>query len=61
MNCFKKQKNNYLYLKSLKNISWALKKERRRNSNDLKLILNDFDNEIKNSEKQLKQFLMRRM
>ena len=51
MNCFKKQKNNYLYLINLKNIFRALQREKNRFSNDLKLVLNDFDNEIKNSEK----------
>ena len=51
MNCFKKQKNNYLYLINLNNIFRALEREKYRDSNDLKLLLNDFDNEIKNSEK----------
>ena len=60
MNCFKKQKNNYLYLKSLKNISGALKMEKERDSNDLKLILNDFDNEIKNSEKAIETIFIKK-
>ena len=52
INCFHKQKNNYLYLKSLKNISDAFQREKLRDSNDLKFVLYDIDKEIKNSEKE---------
>ena len=55
INCFNKQKNNYLYLKSLENISNAYKKEKERDSNNLKFILNDFDKEIENSEKVIEE------
>ena len=52
MNLYNKKKNNFLYLKSLKNIANEYKSEKERDSNDLKFVLNDFDNEIKNSEKE---------
>jgi len=58
MNCFKKQKNNYLYLINLKNIFLALRREKNRDSNDLKLILNDNDKEIENSEKSIKKIFI---
>jgi len=51
MNLYNKKKNNFLYLKSLKNIANEYKMEKERDTNDLKFVLNDFDNEIKNSEK----------
>jgi hypothetical protein len=56
MNCFKKQKNNYLYLVNLKNIFRAFIKEKERDSNDLKFVLNDLDKEIENSEKEIEDF-----
>ena len=42
-----KYQNNYFHLKSLKNISNSLQKEKLRDSNDLKFLFNAFNNEIK--------------
>ena len=48
--------NNYYHLKSLKNISLELKKEKERDSKDLKFLLTCFKNEIGESEKAIKNF-----
>lgn len=50
-NTCQKYQNNYLHLKSLKNIYLSLQKEIIRDSNDLKFLLSAFNNEIKFSEK----------
>jgi Leucine-rich repeat (LRR) protein len=40
----------------LKNVSEAFKKEKERDSNDLKFVLNGLDKEIENSEKEIEEF-----
>ena len=54
MKLYKKKKNNFLYLKSLKNIANEFEREKYRDSNDLKFVLNDFDKEIETSDKEIK-------
>ena len=49
--------NNYYFLKSLKNISNSLEKEKLRDSNDLKFLLAAFNNEIEISDKAIEDFL----
>ena len=51
LNSFDKHKNNYFYLKSLRNIYISLYRENQRDSKDLLFLLNDYENKIKNSEK----------
>lgn len=46
-----KEINNFFYLKSLINIGTAFYREKFRDSNDLKLIFNDYDNEDEKSKK----------
>jgi Leucine-rich repeat (LRR) protein len=57
MNAFDNNVNNYFYLKSLKNIAVALEKEKKRDSNDLIFLLNDFQNELKSSEEAKNKFV----
>ena len=56
INTCEQYNNNYFYLKSLKNISLALKKEKSRDSNDLKFLLTCFKNEIGKSKKAIDNF-----
>ena len=51
-----KYQKNYFHLKSLKNISNSLQKEILRDSNDLKFLLEVFNNEIQFSDKAIKVF-----
>ena len=50
-----RSQNNYLHLKSLKNISSVLKKEKDRDSKDLKFLLTALNYENKASEKAIKK------
>ena len=51
INSFNNHKKNYLYMKSLKNVSKSFEREKERDSNDLGLMeLNLSDNQIKNIE-----------
>jgi Leucine-rich repeat (LRR) protein len=56
INTCEQYNNNYFYLKSLKNISLALKKEKSRDLNDLKFLLTCFKNEIGKSKKAIDNF-----
>ena len=47
--------DNYFHLKSLKNLSNSLRKEKKRNSNDLKFLLAAFNYEIKISKDAIKK------
>ena len=51
-----KYQNNYFHLKSLKNISNSLRKEKLRDSNDIKFLLNTFNNDIDISNKAIDKF-----
>ena len=51
-----KYQNNYFHLKSLKNISNSLQNEILRDSNDLKFLLEAFNNEIQFSDEAIKVF-----
>ncbi len=55
MKCYEKEKKNYFYLKSLKNIDNALKFEKERDSYDLKFLLNDFNIKNKISEEAIEK------
>ena len=57
MRTFENKINNYFYLSSLKNIANALQKEKERDTNDLRFLLNDFDDEIKISDKAQEEFV----
>ncbi len=49
-------KNNYFYVKSFKNIYQSLVKEKLRDSNDIKLLLNTLNYELKKSDKAIDDF-----
>ena len=51
-----KYQNNYIHLKSLKNISNSLKREKLRDSDDLKFLLTAFNNEIDISKNAIDKF-----
>ena len=55
-NTCQKYQNNYFHLKSLKNIHQKLQKEILRDSNDLRLLLTAFNNEIEFSDKAIAFF-----
>jgi len=52
-----KYQNNYFYLKSLKNICISFKKEKERNSNDLKFLFASLKDEIKISKKAIDELM----
>ena len=49
-------KNNYFYVKSFKNICKSLENEKLRDSNDIKLLLNALNYELKKSDKAIENF-----